>query len=354
MLGEGVVARVVRRHCHDGSRAVSGEYILRNPHGNIVAREGIDGIRAGEDTRDGVVGHAVELGALLHVGEVLIDGSLLFGLCQFFHQLALGSQYHECNAENSVCTSREDGEFDVAVFDGELHFRSFGASYPVALCLLYAVAPLHGVESVEQTLRVCRCAQAPLLHLLLHHGVAAAFAHAVHHLVVGEHRAQSGAPVHHRLAEIGYAVVHQHLLFLYVVVGVPLVGGELEVLAFSHVYAAGAFLFEVLHELFYGLCLLASVAEERPEHLFKSPLCPVVVFGVAGAHLTVPVKGKAYVVELLPVARYVGLCCHLGVLSCLYGILLGGQAVGVVAHGVEHVVAVLPLVARVDVAGYIA
>ena len=80
----------------------------------------------------------------------------------------------------------------------------------------------------------------------------------------------------------------------------------------------------------------------------------MVILGVAGAYLAVPVEGEAYVVELLAIACYVGNGCHLGVLSCLYGILLGRESVGVVAHGVEHVVAVLTLVARVDVAGYVA
>ena len=46
MLGEGIVARVVRRYCHDGSRTVASQHIFRNPHGDFVARERIDGIRA--------------------------------------------------------------------------------------------------------------------------------------------------------------------------------------------------------------------------------------------------------------------------------------------------------------------
>ena len=204
-----------------------------------------------------MVCHAVEFGALLHVGEVVVHFLLLRVGGELAHEFAFRCEHHECHSEDGVGACGEDGEFHVAVFHLELHLRSFRASYPVFLCLLDAVAPLHGVESFEQTLRVCRRTEAPLLHLLLHHGVAAAFAHAVHHLVVGEHRAESGTPVHHGLAEVGDAVVHEHLLLLHLVVGVPLVGGELQVFAFSHVESLGAFLFEVLHEFFYGLCLLA-------------------------------------------------------------------------------------------------
>ena len=40
-------------------------------------------------------------------------------------------------------------------------------------------------------------------------------------------------------------------------------------------------------------------------------------------------------------------------LSCLDGILLGGQSVGIIAHGVEHVKALLTLETRIDIAGNI-
>ena len=80
----------------------------------------------------------------------------------------------------------------------------------------------------------------------------------------------------------------------------------------------------------------------------------MVVAGVAGAHLSVPVKGEAYLVQLLAIAVYVAEGGYLGMLPRLYGILLCGQTVRVVAHGVEHIVALLTLEAGIDVAGYVA
>ena len=80
----------------------------------------------------------------------------------------------------------------------------------------------------------------------------------------------------------------------------------------------------------------------------------MVILGVAGAHLALPVEAEADLVELFAVAGYVLLGGHSGVLSGLYGILLGGQAVGIVAHGVEHVEALRTLVARIDVRGDVA
>ena len=41
-------------------------------------------------------------------------------------------------------------------------------------------------------------------------------------------------------------------------------------------------------------------------------------------------------------------------LTCLDGILLCGQTVGIVAHGVQHIEALLTLVAGIDIAGNIA
>lgn len=235
----------------------------------------------------------------------------------------------------------------------KLHLCSFRTADPVALSLLQRLSPVYSVESVEQALCIGAYAQTPLHHLLLHHGITAAHAHAVYHLVVGKYGAQSGTPVNHRLAQIGYAVVHQHLLLLLLAHGVPFGCREVHLLALCHVESLGALLAEVLYELLYRLCLLASVAVERVEHLLESPLCPFVIFRLAGAHLAVPVERESYLVQLAAVSAYVFGRSYGRMLSCLYGILLGGQSVGVVSHGVEHVISHQPLVAGVDVAGYV-
>ena len=103
-----------------------------------------------------------------------------------------------------------------------------------------------------------------------------------------------------------------------------------------------------------GARLLRAVVVVRLKHPLKGPLGPMVVAGVAGAHLAAPVEAESYLVQLLAVALDVLLRRHGRVLSGLDGILLGGQSVGIVAHGVEDVEALLALVARVDVAGDVA
>ncbi len=49
LLGEFVVALVVRRHAHDGARAVIHQNVVRDPDRHPLAVERIDGIAPGED-----------------------------------------------------------------------------------------------------------------------------------------------------------------------------------------------------------------------------------------------------------------------------------------------------------------
>ena len=116
----------------------------------------------------------------------------------------------------------------IAVLHLELHLCSLRTTNPVALSLLERVGPVDGLQSVEQTLGVCRHTQAPLAHLLLNHRIAATHADAIDNLVVGKHSAEFRTPVHHRLAKICYTVVHQHLLLLLLRERLPLVGGEVK------------------------------------------------------------------------------------------------------------------------------
>ena len=355
MAGKGIVAAVVGRHGHDGARAISGQHILGNPDGDGLAGEGVDGIRTREHARHLAVGHAVELRALLHIVEILVHLGLLLGCGDLRHIVRLGGQHHERHAEHRVGASGKDGKLQVTVLHLELHLSTLAASYPVFLRLGDRVAPVYGVEAVEQTLCVGRHSQAPLAHLLLHHWESAAHRHAVHHLVVGQHRAQPGTPVDHRLALVGNAIVHQRVALLLLVHGVPFLGGESQrIVRLCHVQSLGARSLETADELADGLCLLQVVVVVRLEHTLEGPLRPVVVARVAGAYLAVPVEAEPDLVELLAIVVDIVLGGDSRMLSCLNGILLGRQSVGIVAHGVENIVALQPLVARIDVAGDIA
>ena len=128
----------------------------------------------------------------------------------------------------------------------------------------------------------------------------------------------------------------------------------MQLLALGHVEALGAALTEMLDELLDRLGTLTAVAIERLEHLHEGPLRPVVVAGSTGAHLPAPVEAETNLVQLTAIAVDVLEGGLLRMLARLDGILLGRQSVGIVAHGVEHVEALLALVTGIDIAGNIA
>ena len=261
MACEGIVAGVVCGNRHDGTGSVAREHVFCYVDGTFVAGDGIDAVCAGEHTRYGVVNHTLAFGAALHIGQVFVHLFLLFGGGQFGHQLALGSQNKEGNAEHGVGTGGEDGEVHIAVGHLYLHLGTLAASNPVLLCLLDAVAPLNGLQAVQQTLCVCAHTQTPLAHLLLLHGISAALAHTVNYLVVGQHGSQLGAPVHHCFAQEGYAVVHQGLALLLFVHCLPLLGAEGQFLSAGGGQSLRTLLLKVGNELFNGLSLSGCGAE---------------------------------------------------------------------------------------------
>ena len=193
-----------------------------------------------------------------------------------------------------------------------------------------------------------------MAHLLLHHGVSATLRHAVDHLIVGQHGTQLGTPVHHRLAQVGDAVVHQYLLLLLLAHGLPLGSGELQVLRAGSVDTLRAVLLKVGYQTFDRHGLALDIVVVGAEHADEGPLCPMIVFGVAGAYLAVPIERETDLVQLLTVAGNVLHGGDGGVLPRLYGILLGRESVGIVTHGVEYVVALRALVAGIDVRGDVA
>ena len=110
----------------------------------------------------------------------------------------------------------------------------------------------------------------------------------------------------------------------------------------------------MLHKVGYRQCLVGVEIIVGIKHLHECPLSPAVVFRIAGAYLAAPVERESYLVELLAVAGYVSHRGLLRMLSRLDGILLCGKAVGVISHRMKHVEALLTLIARIDVGGYVA
>ena len=339
------------RNSHDGAGTVSGKDVVADPDGDVLTGKGIDSVCSGKDTGNLLVHHALALGLALCSLYVLGNGLLLLRRGYHIHVFALGGENHECYAEDSVGAGGENLQVYIGVSYMEKHLGALAAANPVALCLLEAVGPVYLLKAFEKALGVCRHAKAPLVHHLLLDGISATYAHALADLIVGKNSAEFGAPVDKGVAEVGDAVVHQHVALFLMRHGLPLVGGEMKFLRAVGMDAFGAFFLEMLLEVGYGHGLVLLSVVVRQEHALEGPLRPLIVFGVAGAYLAVPVVAHANLVELAAIAGDVYSRCLFGVLAGLNGILLGGQAVGVVAHGMEDVEALQTLVAREDVAG---
>ena len=219
----------------------------------------------------------------------------------------------------------------------EHHFGALALADPVALHLFQGIGPFEGLEALEQALGVGAHAQLPLLHLLLLHGEAAAHGVAFLDFVVGQHGTQLRAPVDRGLAQVGDAVLHQQVGLLFLGEAVP-----------------AAFSLELRDQRVDGLGLVGLGIVPVVEHLEERPLRPFVVGRIAGADFARPIVGETDAVHLLPIAGDV-LVRGLGrVLSGLDGVLFGGEAEGVVAHGMQHVEALQALVTAIDVAGDVA
>ena len=90
------------------------------------------------------------------------------------------------------------------------------------------------------------------------------------------------------------------------------------------------------------------------EHLYERPLCPLVIFRVAGLDFAAPVVAETDFVQLGAVAVNVLAGGDLRVLPGLYGILLGRQSVSVIAHRMENIETLQTLEAAVYVGSYVA
>jgi hypothetical protein len=88
--------------------------------------------------------------------------------------------------------------------------------------------------------------------------------------------------------------------------------------------------------------------------LQEDPLGPAHVVGVGRVYLAVPIVGEAEALELAAEIVDIVLGVDARVFAGLAGVFLGGQAEGVPAHRVEHVVALHAPVARDDVGGGVA
>ena len=149
-----------------------------------------------------------EVGAL----EVALVGDR--GLI-LFHRLALcvcrdprdqgmfGGEHHIRRAVERVGTRGEDRDGLLRALDGKFHLCALAASDPVPLKQLDGVRPVESVEFPDKAVRKRGDPQHPLSERTAFDGMTAHLAFAVDDLLIGQHGAKFGAPVHRCFGHIG-------------------------------------------------------------------------------------------------------------------------------------------------------
>ncbi len=216
-----------------------------------------------------------------------------------------------------------------AVGDGEIHLGPFAASDPVALHVLDRPGPIHVLEVLDQPLGVSG-------HRHPDDREAAALALAVDHLLIGQHGPQGRAPIDGDFGPVGQPVG------IAIGVGIGGAGGDRQ-LGDRPALAAPWPSFRVGP---WEVRVVPGVVD-----LQEDPLGPLVVARIGRIDLAVPVVGETQRFDL-PAERIdiiLGGDSRVDVL--LDRVLLGGQAEGIPAHGVQDVVAAHPLVSADDIRG---
>ena len=262
----------------------------------------------------------------------------------------LGGHDHEGRAEQRVGARRIDvqgveGSAGLACSGHvEADGRALGAADPVALHRAHLVGPVDRVEVVGQALTVCGDTHHPLAQVALEDRVVAALGAAVGgDLFVGQDRSQAGAPVDGGLGDVGKAVGVDDLRL----------GGAVQGVVIGAVLGTNLAGLELCDQLGdrAGRALGAVGGrrlgiEPRVEDLQEDPLRPVHVLDVGRGEGAARVVGQAHAAQLAAHVRDVLVRGDGRVLAGLDGVLLGGQAEGVVAHRVQDVVALHAAVAR--------
>ena len=229
--GEFEVAIVVGRDGHDRSRAVGGENIIGHPHGNRFPGQGVDAVRAGEDSGFSLrqIG-AVQIALAGGRFAVSTDRLPLLGGRQRIDERVFRSHHKVGDTIERVGAGGVDpqdispwswgktGCFPASLPGGkgllggsrrghaEIDLGSAAFADPVALQLLDARGPVESFQFAFQPIGIRGDPQHPLPQRQSYHGMAAAFAHAADDFLVGQHCAEGGAPVHRRLRLIGQPV----------------------------------------------------------------------------------------------------------------------------------------------------
>ena len=228
--------------------------------------------------------------------------------------------------------------------------RTDRAADPVLLHGPDVVGPIDVFQVVQQSIRVRGDPHHPLRQRLAEHREVAALAAAVGgDFLVGQHGAQTRAPVHRRLGAIDQAVVVDDRAPLQVVQFGPRLTRRIRAVV-GLAPAVGQF-FDQFRDRTGGP---AAAVVPGVEDLQEDPLRPSVEGRVAGGQGAALVVAQTHPAQL-PAERVdvgVGGCRRM--LSGLHRVLLGRQPERVETHRVQDILAAHAQIARVDVGADVA
>ncbi len=193
------------RNSHDGAGAIPHKHVVCNPNGYPLPIGGIDGMSADKDAGFFTIqrlafdftfgdGH---FNVISHPVSMLIGG-------EFLHKRMFWSQHHKRCAIECIRARRKNFNFVIVTVDFETQASPFTATDPVLLHELHPFRPvLQLIKIIQKFLRVIGDLEKPLSQILLRDIGMAAFAGAIHHLLVGEHSFAARTPVHQGRVTIG-------------------------------------------------------------------------------------------------------------------------------------------------------
>ena len=210
----------------------------------------------------------------------------------FIQDRVFRRNYHISDTKQGIASCSINPQFIFFSRNGEIHFRPFGFSDPVFLGHGDLLHIVHTVKPFDQLFRIVRDLQHPLAFYLPDHLRAAAFAHAVHHFLIGKPHLTGSTPV------------DRHLRFI-------------------------------------GKSLLKK--------LQKDPLGPVIIARICGIDLSVPVKGITQRMKLVLKTPHIVLCHDLRMDLVCDRIVFRRQAKRVPAHREQYVISLHPALTGHDI-----
>ena len=257
----------------------------------------------------------------------------------------LRSEHHVGSTEEGVRASGEDPDLggDLrADLSCEVNLGTAGATNPIALHGLDLVRPVQQLQIIDQAVGVSGDAHHPLAQPLAEHREVTTLRTAFGgHFLIGQHSAETRAPVDHRIRLVDQA----ELIHSFALLGLAELSVDATVLG-SHL--AGL---QQRNQLIDATGLLLILIEPGVVNLQENPLRPLVVVLVGGRENTAAVMAQAKAAELAFHVADIRFRRHARVRTGLDCELLRRQPEGVVAQGMQHVCALHAVEAREDVGG---